>query len=578
MIKTKLKLRKTVGLTLASVLLLQGCAFQRIHESGKRTDERLNEAAGYMEQMRSSSDMYSRRAPMRQMTNLWVDTTPVPMNNKSLGAKTTALDCPITFNPKSGVSITEFARIVTNLCGIPVNVTSDAIAALNGTLGSGGGGGGANNGATLGGAALSQNDPNAELPPPFISNNMTSPSMGNQASLFSNIDNSVISGVSWVDKPVSGLLDLVTLRLGLGWKYENNAVSIFYLDTKVMHLYAMPGTSKMETNVKSGSSSSGSSDGGFTSDGSEQSTELNFETNMIEDIIKVLESMITPGVGRLSVSGSTGTVAVTDRPQTLRAIEAYIDQENKRITRQVLLNVKVLSVSVNNQDAVGLDWNVVYQHLDRYGVLMGGGSELGGGMAGQGFNGSLGIINSNSRYDGTRAFIDALSSQGQVSTVASPSVVTMNLKPAPILVGQQTSYLAKVSTTQLSGGDSSNSTQELIPGTITTGFNMTLLPYLMKGPEMILQYSINLSDLTAMREISSGENRIQLPDLNNRIFSQSVKMRSGQTLILSGFDQSNTEKSTAGVGDPGFFLFGGKGSQRTKRDVIVVLITPIVSD
>src|SRR5690606_28678427 len=138
------------------------------------------------------------------------------------------------------------------------------------------------------------------------------------------------------------------------------------------------------------------------------------------------------------------------------------------------------------------------------------------------------------------------------------SITTLNLKPAPILIGRQTTYLAEVSTTALAGnGTGSSSTQSLTPGTITTGFNMTLLPYLMDGPEMLLQYSVNLSALNAMNTASSGGNMIQMPDLDNRIFSQSVRLRSGETLVLSGFDQTINNAKKRGTGDPNFWLLGG---------------------
>src|SRR3546814_11391408 len=42
------------------------------------------------------------------------------------------LDCPITFIPVTAVSISEFAKSVTTQCGIPVRVTQDALAMLNG--------------------------------------------------------------------------------------------------------------------------------------------------------------------------------------------------------------------------------------------------------------------------------------------------------------------------------------------------------------------------------------------------------------------------------------------------------------
>src|SRR5690606_22211864 len=108
-----------------------------------------------------------------------------------------------------------------------------------------------------------------------------------------------------------------------------------------------------------------------------------------KDIKETLETMVTPGLGRLSVSPSTGTVTVTDRPDVLRRVKEYIAAENKRITRQVLLNVKVLSVQVDDGDSAGVNWKAVYERVNNQIGLAG--TTFPQSMAG-GFNGSVGII------------------------------------------------------------------------------------------------------------------------------------------------------------------------------------------
>src|SRR3546814_12956968 len=99
---------------------------------------------------------------------------------------------------------------------------------------------------------------------------------------------------------------------------------------------------------------------------------------------------------------------------------------------------------------------------------------------------------------------------------------------------------------------------------------MTLLPYLMDGPDMLLQYSINLSALTRLRQVESGGQMIEIPEVANRIFSQRVRLRSGETLILSGFEQTIDDAGKEGVGDSGFWLLGGKGTPAKSRDGICI--------
>jgi len=558
-------LLKRSAIMASCLFALAGCSISRINHATHEVEGDHAQAQGYLEQLQTRKPLLDSRTSLREMDALWVDTTALPLSAKSLGAPPTSLDCKLTFHPKVPVTLDEFTRIVTNLCGLPIQVTADALAMLNGI----------NDAPSTESAQTSAGSASVSgLPPPFIGGDPQGSANRASTSALSFDDSGMIRGISWVNKPLSGLLDLVTNRLGLGWKFEDNAAVIYYTDTQVFHLYAISGKTKLETTVKSGaqkSNTSSSDYSSFSSDGSVQETGMTFESDIIADIEKTLRTMITPGLGRLSVSASTGTVAVTDRPHVLRRVGAYLGAENKRITRQVLLNVKVLSVQINDSDAAGLNWNAIYNAVNYRLGLNAGFSAIPGGASG-----SVGIVNPNNRWTGSELLIEALSQQGRVSTVSSPSVTTLNMKPAPILVGTQTTYLAQVTTTQVEGGGSSQ--QALTPGTLTTGFNMTLLPYLMQGTEMLLQYSINLSSLIDMKSAESGGNRIEMPEVDNRIFSQSVRLRSGQTLVLSGFDQTIHNARKRGIGDPSAWMLGGQGDRRLSRDVLVVLITPIITD
>jgi len=582
----------------AIAALLQGCAYQRIKDSTSEGAANGEKALNHIRQLVDKKDLLDSRPALVRTEKLWMDSTPVALNERTAGAPTTAQDCKITFNPKTAVTVAEFGRMTASLCGVSIQLTADAQAYLNGTLnllngrvpisvnpasqtvGAPGARGGALSAGTLPAPNLTGIG-NA----PAATANATSPAtMGTQSSsTFSSPTGDSISGVNWVDKPLSGLLDVIAARLGLGWKIEDSIVTMYFLDTQVFQLYAIPGSIKMNTGVKTGTSgattvtgstSSVSANGGLTSEGSTQGTQMNFESDILKDMEKTLNSMITPGMGRVALSSSTGVVTVTDRPDSLRRIKAFISSENKRITRQVVLNVKVLSVSLNKNDSLGLNTAALFKTLSsQVGITT---SFVNPNTSGVTTTAGVVSANSDSPWAGSQAVIDALSVQGQVTTITSPSVTTLNMKPAPILVGNQQTYLASVSTTAIQGGGTSQ--QALTPGTISTGFNMVLLPYLMEGREMLLQFNINMSNLLGISTFTSGANQIQMPNIDNRIFSQSVRLLSGQTLVLSGFDQSGSTGSQQGIADPDLFLAGGRGDATRTRTELVVLITPLVTD
>ncbi len=87
------------------------------------------------------------------------------------------------------------------------------------------------------------------------------------------------------------------------------------------------------------------------------------------------------------------------------------------------------------------------------------------------------------------------------------------------------------------------------PGTITTGFNMTMLPFIQDSGDIQLQFSFNLSDSPTIRSIAStdGTTAMEMPYTKLRSLSQRVNLRDGQTLVLTGFEQTNTSANKEGT-------------------------------
>jgi type IVB pilus formation R64 PilN family outer membrane protein len=175
--------------------------------------------------------------------------------------------------------------------------------------------------------------------------------------------------------------------------------------------------------------------------------------------------------------------------------------------------------------------------------------------------------------------VQALAQQGRVSMLTQPSVTTLNMEPVPIQVAKSTAYLEQ-SQTLLSGGASELAQTTLTPGSVTAGFNMNVMPFILPDDKnMLLQFSIGLSALSGpIRSFESNGSRIELPELEQSIFSQKVRIKSGETLVLSGYEQSALAGTRQGVGDSRFWAFGGGGATDNRRQVIVILITPVLQD
>lgn len=392
-----------------------------------------------------------------------------------------------------------------------------------------------------------------------------------------------ISGLNY-NGNVSGLLNQATSRLGLSWHFdpELQGVRITYFDTRTFDVWTFGDELEIESTVKSGlltstgngdSGSSNSSGGAKGESGSNQSTKSTYKTSLMSDIesnVKAMLSMQPPG--RLYLSRSTGTLTVSDRPEVLNRISAYLKETNRSITRQVLFNVKVYEVNFSDSDQTAVNWSAVYKSVSgNWGFGL---SNTVAGISSEAISASGSILDtSSSPWAGSKAVVQALSEQGRVSEVRSPSVTTLNLQPAPIQIGNVQSYVASSSTTTTASVGSSTA---LTPATITSGFNMMLLPKLLDKENMLLMITLSISSKPIFKDFESNDSKVQTTDYDTKNVAPKVRLRSGETLILTGFDENGDDARKSGVGSPSFFGLGGGRTRSTSHSALVVLVTPIV--
>lgn len=321
------------------------------------------------------------------------------------------------------------------------------------------------------------------------------------------------------------------------------------------------------TTSSTGSSGGGSSGGISGDNNTSQSTDMAIKSNLYGDVSATVKAMLTPGVGRMNLSA--GVLTVTDTSRVLSQIGRYIDDRNRELNRQVVLNVQIYSVESRRSDQLGIDWDAVLNLSSVKATFTNAFTSANDAIA------SGGAMIVDGKGAGTKALVKALSEQGNVSVTTQSSSLTTNLSAVPIQVALQQDYISDVTSEQTANvGSSISSTRS----TITTGFNMTVLPYLMPASSsMQLQFSVNMSDDPTMRTVPQGEkSSVELMKTRLKTFTQRVNMKSGQTLILSGYEQLNNTADHQGVGSSRFFGLGGGASGAQNRTQLVMFVTPII--
>jgi type IVB pilus formation R64 PilN family outer membrane protein len=521
---------------LAVGMLLAGCAGvqEKIADASAQADERATRLLKTVGQ----AEPGAKAAPVVRYENgLWLATTPVKLTRLPPVFQASA-----TFD-RTVDSLAEFAERIGMRSGMPVRVTPQAAAIA---------------------AARAADAPGAAAAPP------ASASASRGAPL----------RIAYSHGTLQDLLDTVAARFGVFWKYADGGIQFYYTDSQTFQISAIPGESALSANVASNSTAGDSEQGGSASGAgadagsgasssarNSQNTGVKSQLSVFASIEKAVGSMLSPH-GRVVGSPATGGMTVVDTPDVLARVAQFIDGENKVLARQVMINVTILAVTLSEGENYGIDWNLVYGNLSgRYGIK----NTFAGTPGSTAFSAAI-LGTSNSNFAGSSVMIEALSKQGKVRRETSASVVTLNNQPVPVQVAKQTSYL-KSSQTVLTANVGSSTT--LIPGVVTSGFNMTLLPHLLHNGTVMLQFSTDISSLRRIDEVRSQNGMIQTPELDTRNFLQRVAMRSGETLVVSGFEQVADDLDQQGPGKPGNTLLGGGLKANSAREIIVILITPI---
>jgi type IVB pilus formation R64 PilN family outer membrane protein len=574
--------RRIPALTSLAALLLSGCAVNTVGQADRRVTSQTHDAAHYIDEARQPlppADM----SPVQVVDGVFGSAvarrsdhgSPLPRKLEQQG---------VTIVNAEPIEIFEIGSVITEVTGIPVSFAPDVYAAGPGEQAS----------ASSGGAATL---PGAAQPPRPSDISAMLGQMGLAGGNSANSDGQFIRAVTGSRSKMlvnyhgklSSFLDQVGSHFSATWEYTGADIRFFRNVTRTFTVHALP-LNGLTMNSTLDASSSASASGGAgtstaaTTGGSSQKASSDVQLKIWDDLNKAVTSIVGSG-GQVATSVSTGTISVTAPPETVNRVQAFIDGQNARLDKQVTVNVEILNLSLTDSDNYQLDVQGLFNQASKYGLTFGNtagqaaSAVLTSATPSAGFN----IASGNGKLSGTNAIMQALAEHGRVSVVNTSSVTTLNGIPAPFQVTNLRGYLQSVQTTNSGGttSSSSNTQTTLTPGSVTTGYNLSVLPRVAdNGRSLMMQVGINVSELNGANNgfdtFSTGGQMIQLPNVNSRNFVQAAEVPTGATLVITGYSQASESSSRQGMGSPNFMLLGGNAVGSRSRNLIVILVTPTV--
>jgi type II secretory pathway component GspD/PulD (secretin) len=264
----------------------------------------------------------------------------------------------------------------------------------------------------------------------------------------------------------------------------------------------------------------------------------------------ILARHVGPG-GSVTLVEGRRMLVVEDTPDGLKRI-ARLLQEVDSQPRQILIEAKILEITLDNSENFGIDWTKIFSAngVNRFGTT---------GLAARGTPGFI----FNFVNDNVEVFLSALSNKGRVRTLATPRLLTMENQEAITNIGDKLGY--KLTTTI------NNVTTESVQF-LETGVILRVTPSVDGAGRIFMKIR---------PEVSSGSVSAGIPSKKTTEVSTQMVANNGQAILIAGLIKTSSNTRRMGIpvlGDiPGIGrLFSNNDEVGSKSETIVIITPRIV--
>lgn len=317
-----------------------------------------------------------------------------------------------------------------------------------------------------------------------------------------------------------------------------------------------------------------------------------------------VRSLVGTGEGRNVVSSpQAGILAVRAMPEELRQVDKFLKATQASVERQVMLEAKVVEVELRDGYQSGVNWGAMGSDVNGQAAV---------GVIGSGVSSTNAFVQGTTTINGAVAFpavasggglfglalatsqfgavLGFLETQGDVQTLSSPRLATMNNQKAVLKVGSDDFYVTAVTSgsTSSSGSSSSGTTTTMPTVTLTpffSGISLDVTPQIDDGVNVTLHVHPSLTTVTEKTKQvdlgSVGNYRLPLASSAVNETDTLVRIQDGNIVAIGGLMQLESSRNASGIpgttGMPGLgALFGNRATQGRKKEVIVLIKPTII--
>ncbi len=407
-------------------------------------------------------------------------------------------------------------------------------------------------------------------------------------------------------------LDTILTDNDLYYTLQGNKLSISYLVTKTYKIHYLSGdrTGKSSANVtvanaNSSSGTAGGSGGSGGGSGASGQTGISIETNNAFNFWQTVGKEIQDILSRAGddwesdkyapiVNPEAGMVTVTGTQRQIKRVSAYIKAISEQLKSQVLIDVRILSVDFDDSQSTGVDWSQLYKfenmkigtltmaqnNVDSFTFDAVSGAISAATFADEVSPKNASVVNLSGATEITEV-VKFLTTQGDVKTISSPRVMTLNNQPALLSVGREYFYKIKSSSTTTNGASAVAAEGEQVQS-VFAGILLDITPEISSDGFVTLKINPSISE--TVDTISSGTDvRSIPPDLVKQQIASVIKVKDGDHAILGGLIKAKSGFKTNKIpllGDLPLleYLFKYENKIKTVEELVIIITPHIIEN
>ncbi len=266
---------------------------------------------------------------------------------------------------------------------------------------------------------------------------------------------------------------------------------------------------------------------------------------------------LTKGVGRVHADEKTSKLIVTDLPEPLKSIREIIKALDEK-TREVLIEAKIIQISLSDEHKMGVNWEALTSRLNRM-ELKGRFNIL--GESESGVRATTGVLSEH----GYTGMLELLETVGETKLLSTPRLTALDNQEARILVGSKIPY----KTIETREQDGVIHTYEKVI-MVDVGVKLYVTPRINEKGFILMKIKPEVSSVTSFTD--------GIPIVETSQTETSVLVKDGVTIVIAGLIKDERIKTVKKVPILGSIPLLGIPFRSTQEKLVktelVIFLTP----